>query len=408
MLMAVDHVRARRACSWCQSAEPRRARPAHGPQRRLPVRPEVAVMTTPAQPGPVIAHGRGRADTARLTAPRGGAAERGPQRAMARTDPVVLVVATIGLLLVAAPLLGARPGAGSSGSSSDCWPGPSPLAPATSGSRRRAWPSLSALDGMLGLTDRGPFWVLGAVIGVIGVGLRLHRRDRTRPDRGTDGWARARPGAPLSRPARLGARRSQPARSLVVLLAYTTYVGVVGSDAFVHESNVTDCRTPMQRYGWRLRGHRLRPRRRRSPRRPRTRISLQLPLTRERRPEMMSSRVTVSTSPAGTSPRTNGARANRSDGPRSCRAGSRTRARSSSTPSPSTTITTWSCMDLRNQGRSSVRRDDARSSRAVGRRGDGRLGDPDEAACLDRRNGQLDGRRHDPCGGRPGILASGP
>lgn len=202
-------------------------------------------MTTPAQPGPVIA--MAEVVDSPTTSPRGGAAERGPS-AMRGRILSSLVVATIGLLLATLLFSGSAWGwliwivvgllAGAiAARARDVW-----IAPASVG-------IVVALDGMLGLTDRGPFWVLGAVIGVIGVGLGFIAGTGLGPTGGrTAGlgptWSA------LSRPARLGLA-GVSLLMLVVLLAYTTYVGVVGSDAFVHESNVTDCRTPMQRYGWR-------------------------------------------------------------------------------------------------------------------------------------------------------------
>jgi pimeloyl-ACP methyl ester carboxylesterase len=37
---------------------------------------------------------------------------------------------------------------------------------------------------------------------------------------------------------------------LIAGIGYTAYVGVVGSETFVHPTGNTDCRTPMVRYGW--------------------------------------------------------------------------------------------------------------------------------------------------------------
>lgn len=158
-----------------------------------------------------------------------------------------LVVAVLGLLLAAA-LFPSSPWGWL------LWIVVGLLAGAIVGRARELWIAPASvivfllLGGVLGLTDRGPFWVLGAVIGGLLVGFGFVAGTGLGPNGGrTAGvgptW-RALPGRVRWVLAGVGVL------ILVALGIYTTYVGVVGSDVFVHESNVTDCRTPMQRYGW--------------------------------------------------------------------------------------------------------------------------------------------------------------
>ncbi len=128
------------------------------------------------------------------------------------------------------------------------------LAGAVVGRAREAWiaplsvVAYLAIGWPLGLTDRGPFWALGILIGVLLVGTGFVAGTGLGPNGGPTAGL-----GPTWRVLPRPARRVLVGVGLLAVVAfvgYSTYVGVVGSDAFVHETNVTDCRNPMQRYGW--------------------------------------------------------------------------------------------------------------------------------------------------------------
>jgi hypothetical protein len=116
-----------------------------------------------------------------------------------------------------------------------------------------AWLSVlvyNPVSGFLGLPgDHGPFWMLGVLVGIalVSVGYAA----------GTSlAWRRA----PWSGPAQAFGRLPRFARRVLVGLvlilllagiAYTGYVGAVGSDRFVHTNlGVANCENPRHGFGW--------------------------------------------------------------------------------------------------------------------------------------------------------------